>query len=244
MRMAMGRSRFKAPRHQGPLCFVRGHHGDPKNHETLYRAYLRMLERDEDIPQMVFAGHPGWKTGRLSHHPRQRRAGKGKILWITPHGEELSILYENCEFTILASLYEGWSLSPCQRASGTGNSACAVTPLPSRRRRGAFRIHPGMGRKTWSERICYHSHPQALADREKAIAEHWHPPSTGKSVRGMYCPNWRRCCIMSKANRLQSPWIPAFLRGCAFSLLSFCVFTILMRSMTCRYPAGQKSCGF
>lgn len=149
-----------------------------KNHETLYRAYLRMLERDEDIPQMVFAGHPGWKTGDfLTTLSRDDRV-KGKILWITPTDEELSILYENCEFTILASLYEGWSLTLPESFWYGKFCLCCDTPALKETAGALSEYIQAWDEKTWSERICYyHSHPQALADREKAIAEHWHPIS-------------------------------------------------------------------
>ncbi len=163
---------------KGPYVLSVGTLEIRKNHETLYRAYLRMLERDEDIPQMVFAGHRGWKTedfvGTLSRDERV----KGKILWITPTDEELSILYQNCEFTILASLYEGWSLTLPESFWYGKFCLCCDTPALKETAGALSEYVQAWDEKTWSERICYyHSHPQALADREKAIMEHWHPIS-------------------------------------------------------------------
>lgn len=178
---------------KGPYVLSVGTMEIRKNHETLYRAYLRMLERDEDIPQMVFAGHPGWKTEDfLTTLSRDERV-KGKILWLSPTDEELDILYKNCEFTILASLYEGWSLTLPESFWYGKFCLCCDTPALKETAGELSEYVQAWDEKTWSERICYyHSHPQALAEREKAIAEHWHPIS------------WEECAghVLSKLEEL------------------------------------------
>ena len=178
---------------KGPYILSVGTMEIRKNHETLYRAYLRMLERDEDIPQMVFAGHPGWKTEDfLTTLSRDERV-KGKILWLSPTDEELAILYKNCEFTILASLYEGWSLTLPESFWYGKFCLCCDTPALKETAGELSEYVQAWDEKTWSERIIYyHSHPQALAEREKAIAEHWHPIS------------WEKCAehVLSKLEEL------------------------------------------
>lgn len=178
---------------KGPYVLSVGTMEIRKNHETLYRAYLRMLERDEDIPQMVFAGHPGWKTEDfLTTLSRDERV-KGKILWLSPTDEELDILYKNCEFTILASLYEGWSLTLPESFWYGKFCLCCDTPALKETAGELSEYVQAWDEKTWSERICYYySHPQALAEREKAIAEHWHPIS------------WEECAghVLSKLEEL------------------------------------------
>lgn len=178
---------------KGPYVLSVGTMEIRKNYETLYRAYLRMLERDEDIPQMVFAGHPGWKTEDfLTTLSRDERV-KGKILWLSPTDEELAILYKNCEFTILASLYEGWSLTLPESFWYGKFCLCCDTPALKETAGELSEYIQAWDEKTWSERICYyHSHPQALAEREKAIAEHWHPIS------------WEECAghVLSKLEEL------------------------------------------
>lgn len=178
---------------KGPYVLSVGTMEIRKNYETLYRAYLRMLERNEDIPQMVFAGHPGWKTEDfLATLSRDERI-KGKILWLSPTDEELDILYKNCEFTILASLYEGWSLTLPESFWYGKFCLCCDTPALKETAGELSEYVQAWDEKTWSERICYyHSHPQALAEREKAIAEHWHPIS------------WEECAghVLSKLEEL------------------------------------------
>lgn len=178
---------------KGPYVLSVGTMEIRKNYETLYRAYLRMLEQDGDIPQMVFAGHPGWKTEDfLTTLSRDERV-KGKILWFSPTDEELDILYKNCEFTILASLYEGWSLTLPESFWYGKFCLCCDTPALKETAGELSEYVQAWDEKTWSERICYyHSHPQALAEREKAIAEHWHPIS------------WEECAghVLSKLEEL------------------------------------------
>ena len=178
---------------KGPYVLSVGTMEIRKNHETLYRAYLRMLEQDEDVPQMIFAGHPGWKTddfiGMLSRDERV----KGKIIWLSPTDEELAILYKNCEFTILASLYEGWSLTLPESFWYGKFCLCCDTPALKETAGDLSEYIQAWDEKTWSERIIYyHSHPQVLAEREKAIAEHWHPIS------------WEECAehVLSKLEEL------------------------------------------
>ena len=173
---------------KGPYVLSVGTMEIRKNHETLYRAYLRMLDRDEDIPQMVFAGHAGWKTEDfLATLARDERI-KGKILWITPTDEELSILYKNCEFTILASLYEGWSLTLPESFWYGKFCLCCDTPALKETAGELSEYIQAWDEKKWCERICYyHSHPEVLKQREEAIAEHWHPISWEECAEDVLC---------------------------------------------------------
>lgn len=160
---------------KGPFIMAVGTIEIRKNHETLYRAYLRMLEGYEDIPQMVFAGRPGWKTDDfLAALSRDGRV-KGKILQISPTDKELDILYRHCEFTLLASMYEGWSLTLPE--SYWYGKFCLCCDTPALKETGgdlAEYIHR-WDEKQWSERIMYyHTHPEELEKREQAISKQWH----------------------------------------------------------------------
>ena len=162
----------------GPFVMMVGTMEVRKNHETIYRAYLRMLEEYEDVPQLVFAGHPGWKSGDfLATLSRDTRVEK-KILRLSPSDEELDVLYQNCEFTVLASLYEGWSLTlPESYWYGKFCLCCDTPALKETAGDLAEYIHR-WDEKTWAERIhYYHTHPHELAEREKRIATEWHPIS-------------------------------------------------------------------
>lgn len=82
-----------------------------KNHELLYRAWVRMRDHGIDVPRLIFVGMPGWGVSdfladlRLDH----RIAGDIVVLNQVSDGE-LHWLYEHCLFTLYPSLYEGWGL--------------------------------------------------------------------------------------------------------------------------------------
>jgi glycosyltransferase involved in cell wall biosynthesis len=82
-----------------------------KNHETVYRAYRRLLAQHGDrLPQLVFAGAPGWKTRDFLVTLEQDPVVRGKILVVTPDEIGLDAIYRRCLFTVYPSLYEGWGL--------------------------------------------------------------------------------------------------------------------------------------
>lgn len=165
---------------KGPFIMAVGTLEARKNHETLYRAYLRMLTQygEEEIPQLLFCGHPGWKTGDfLATLSRDERV-KDQILVLSPTDEQLDILYRSCEFTVLASLYEGWSLTLPESFWYGKFCLCCDTPA-LRETAGELSeyIHP-WDEKGWSERIYYyHTHPEVLMQKEKKIRRDWHPIS-------------------------------------------------------------------
>lgn len=147
-----------------------------KNHETLYKAYIEMLkEQDIEIPQMVFAGYPGWKTNELISMLSRDKRIKNKILVITPTDDEMDILYRNCEFTVLPSLYEGWSLTlPESLNYGKFCIASDVDPLRETGQDFIDYVHPfdTMG---WAEKILYYANnKEELLKREEKIENEWH----------------------------------------------------------------------
>lgn len=162
----------------GPFIMMVGTMEVRKNHETIYRAYLRMMEEYEDLPQLVFAGHPGWKTGDFLETLRRDERVEEKILQLSPTDEELDVLYQNCEFTVLASLYEGWSLTLPESFWYGKFCLCCDTPALKETAGDLTEYVHGWDEKAWAERIYYyHTHPEELAKREKRIAEEWHPIS-------------------------------------------------------------------
>lgn len=82
-----------------------------KNHETLHKAYRRLLAKHGDrLPQLVFVGQPGWKTGDLRAVLERDDFVKGHLLTVAPDEAGLDTLYRRCLFTLYPSLYEGWGL--------------------------------------------------------------------------------------------------------------------------------------
>lgn len=100
-----------------------------KNHDTLYRAYLLLLEKLGDAtPQLVIVGKPMWRSGDLvdliSRHP----ALQGRVICVRPTDLELAALYNQCLFTVLPSVYEGWSLTLPESLGHGKFCICSDTP--------------------------------------------------------------------------------------------------------------------
>ena len=159
---------------KGPFVLTVGTCEARKNHETLYRAYLRLLKTGADIPQIVFAGNPGWNTGDFFNVLRIDDRVKDKILVFSPSDEQLDLLYQKCEFTLLPSLYEGWSLTLPE--SFQYGKFCIACDTPALREIGGDLIeyiHP-WDEVQWAKRIFYyHTHPLQLSKAEERIKKEW-----------------------------------------------------------------------
>jgi glycosyltransferase involved in cell wall biosynthesis len=82
-----------------------------KNHQLLYYTYKLALSRGIDLPPIAIAGRYGWMTEPTVELMTKDPTVKDKFIFvISPSDEELSWLYDNCLFTVLPSLYEGWGI--------------------------------------------------------------------------------------------------------------------------------------
>ena len=134
-----------------------------------------MMTHTNELPQLVFCGYPGWKTESFCIKFHRDKRIKNKILMITPNDEELDILYRNCEFTVLASLYEGWSLT-LPESLNYGKFCIASNVAPLKEIGGDFidYVEP-YDVKSWSEKMLfYYNNRTALQEKEKNIRENWH----------------------------------------------------------------------
>lgn len=159
---------------RGPFIIAVGSIEIRKNHETLYQAYLRWLEQEEEVPQLIFAGYPGWKTEELLRTICLDERIWDKLLIRTPTDEQLDILYRNCLFTVLASQYEGWSLTlPESLNYGKFCIASQVDPLMEIGKDFIDYVHP-WDVAGWENKMSYYyKHPQELKKKEKRIASEW-----------------------------------------------------------------------
>ncbi|WP_343551223.1 glycosyltransferase [Pantoea sp.] len=82
-----------------------------KNHETLYKTYLNLLDKDQIPPLLIIAGKPGWKISSFLESLQNDLRVRKYIRYISPSDSELDVLYRRCMFTVLSSMYEGWSLT-------------------------------------------------------------------------------------------------------------------------------------
>lgn len=147
-----------------------------KNQETLYKAYLRLLDvKDVEIPQLVICGFPGWNTEDFVSQFKRDERVKDKVVMVTLSDEELNAVYRNCEYTLLPSLYEGWSLTLPE--SLNYNKFCIASDVdPLKEIGGDFidYVQP-FDTKGWADRVYYYAkNPEELRKRTERIRNEWH----------------------------------------------------------------------
>ncbi|KQQ87764.1 glycosyltransferase family 1 protein [Massilia sp. Leaf139] len=159
-----------------------------KNHETLYRAYTRMVDAGAtDLPLLVFVGMAGWGMNDLMSDlkldPRIR-----PYLRILNHvsDSDLARLYEHAYFTAYPSLYEGWGLPVAESlAYGKFCLASNAASIPEVGGELIEYVDP-WDIPHWAERLhWYIEHPEAVAQREAAIRSGYRPASwteTGRTL--------------------------------------------------------------
>ncbi|SDC06646.1 Glycosyl transferases group 1 [Sphingomonas sp. YR710] len=147
-----------------------------KNHEVLYKAYLRMLEDEmlEEPLQLIFVGKNGWLSDDLLAAIANDERVQDKLLVLSPTDEQLRILYHACEFTLLPSFYEGWSLTlPESLGYGKFCLTADVDPLRETGQDLVEYIDP-LDTFRWAERMAYYArNPKEVLNRERVIAEQW-----------------------------------------------------------------------
>lgn len=159
-----------------------------KNHETLYRAYTRLVDDGvTDLPLLVFVGMAGWGMNDLMTDlkldPRIR-----PYLRILNHvsDSDLARLYEQAYFTAYPSLYEGWGLPVAESlAYGKFCLASSAASIPEAGGELIEYVDP-WDVPRWAERLrWYIEHPQDVAAREAAIRASYRPASwkdTGRTL--------------------------------------------------------------
>lgn len=143
---------------EGPFIMTVGSMEPRKNHDTLYRAYVMAQQlSDKPIPQLVICGRPMWRVDDLVDTIDRDPRLQGRVIRISPTDTQLSILYKNCLFTVLPSMYEGWSLT-LPESLGQGKF-CLCTDTPPLREIGKDLIDyaPKWDVRTWAEKIIEYS---------------------------------------------------------------------------------------
>jgi glycosyltransferase involved in cell wall biosynthesis len=146
-----------------------------KNHAVLYEATRLLFDRHGDrCPLLVFAGISDARTRDLMDSIARDPKTRNHILHIVPTDHQLQVVYRNAAFTLLPSLYEGWSLTlPESLSFGKFVLASDVPPL---REIGHDRVEylPPHEPQQWADRIeHYLASPAELAARERHIKETW-----------------------------------------------------------------------
>lgn len=146
-----------------------------KNHAVLYEAMRILFDRHGvKTPLMVFVGISDQRTRDLMDSVARDPKTRDHILHIVPTDQQLQVAYRNAAFTVLPSLYEGWSLTlPESLSFGKFVLAADVPPL---REIGQDRIEylPPHEPRRWADRIeHYLSHEKELQAREAHIVATW-----------------------------------------------------------------------
>jgi glycosyltransferase involved in cell wall biosynthesis len=155
-----------------------------KNHEVLYRAWVRLIEAGCVIPNLVFVGMRGWGVeDLLSDLARDRRIyGRIHVLQ-TVSDAELAMLYDRCLYTVYPSLYEGWGLPVLESFEFGKFCLCSnAGSLPEAGGDLAEYLDP-WDLNAWVERIRYFAgHPDEIEKRNQMVAQlfrshSWHDTS-------------------------------------------------------------------
>jgi glycosyltransferase involved in cell wall biosynthesis len=153
-----------------------------KNYETLHRAIsyaidIKMKSMSEyEIPALVIVGAPDITNfgDIIADIIRGDPKTVNYIRMIRPTDKELFLLYKNCLFTILPSLYEGWSLVlPESLSFAKFVIASDIAPLREAGEDFCEYVSP-YNAVAWAEKILYYANNRdELKIREKHIADNY-----------------------------------------------------------------------
>lgn len=159
-----------------------------KNHETLYRAYTRLVDGGrKDLPMLVFVGMQGWGVNDLmldlNLDPRIK-----PYVSVLNHvsDDDLGYLYRHAYLTAYPSLFEGWGL-PVAEALSYGKF-CLASNAASIPEVGGDLLEylDPWAIQDWADRLAwYFERPEAVAEREARIRAEYKPTSwddTGRFV--------------------------------------------------------------
>lgn len=146
-----------------------------KNHDVLYRAYVRAHQQGIELPKLVFLGRQGWLIDDQIHYMRNDPRVIDSIVFLHEASDhELALLYRRCLFTVYPSFYEGWGM-PVSEALSLGKfcliSGCGG--LADAGAIGCMHIDPH-DVLSWLEWIkFYATHEEALSEKEDFIRDRY-----------------------------------------------------------------------
>jgi glycosyltransferase involved in cell wall biosynthesis len=150
-----------------------------KNHETLYKAWVRLIESGCDVPGLVCVGMRGWGIDNLLDCIARDPRVKDRIHFLHDISDrELAYLYRRCLYTVYPSLYEGWGL-PVAESLAFGKF-CLCSNAGSLTEAGgalAEYLDP-WDVSAWTDRIRFFTEqPREVEDRNRRAAAHFKPQS-------------------------------------------------------------------
>jgi glycosyltransferase involved in cell wall biosynthesis len=166
---------LKELRITGPFIMTVGSIEPRKNHDTLYRAYLLALQMDpESLPQLVICGRPMWRVDDLIDTIDRDPRLAGRVIRVSPTDTQLAVLYKRCQFTLLPSMYEGWSLTLPESLGQGKFCLCADTPPLKEIGGDLIDYAPIWDVRAWAEKIVLYSKNKTLLNKyETRLLAEW-----------------------------------------------------------------------
>lgn len=144
-----------------------------KNHTLLYYAYKLAAERGIDLPKLIIVGRHGWKTDDIYDIITTDPQIKETFVFMSDiSDEELSWLYQNCQFSVYPSFYEGWGLPIAESiAYGTPCISSNTSSMPEIAGNLIRYFSPSSSEECLQE-ICRHLQSEEYAEAKKRIAKY------------------------------------------------------------------------
>jgi glycosyltransferase involved in cell wall biosynthesis len=146
-----------------------------KNHRALLAAWAKLGRRRADLPELVIAGRPGWRSEDVVE---QLRAGAiPKVRWLEDLSDgALDALYRGCLFSVFPSVAEGWGL-PIGESLARGKVCVTseVSAMPEVGGRFAVYVDPGDSRSLETALARLLDDPAGRIARETEIRAEFKP---------------------------------------------------------------------
>lgn len=149
-----------------------------KNHEVLYRAWVRLREQGFVPHRLVFVGMKGWGVDDLLNDLRLDPVIQDDIVCLNHVSDaELAWLYQHCAFTAFPSLYEGWGL-PVAESLAWGKFCLASNRSSVPEAGGSFAEYlDPWDLPAWVDRLSFYMrHPRQVQERNERIVREYTPP--------------------------------------------------------------------
>lgn len=159
-----------------------------KNHELLYRAWIRLKAQAIEVPRLIFVGMPGWGVSDFLADLRLDYRVAGDILVLNHVTDgELRWLYQHSLFTLYPSLYEGWGLPVTESLAHGKFCLCARSASIPEAGGDLCEYLDPWDLPAWTDRIGYLiQHPEEIAQRNLRVRQEFVPQKWADTARQIH----------------------------------------------------------